>query len=572
MTADDSGQGELAIRSFARFVGLDVSSRDAPAIIERLEEVRRAVDVARATLEASAGGSGAESGAAPNSASDRAKGRDTQRPDKLDASRRFGGGLTGPGRRPSSMGRDRGAPPGGLTDLDVATAGPLLRAGEISALELTNAYLDSIERHNERLGAYITVTSERAREDAARADELLKSTRRPGPLAGIPIGHKDLILTKGIRTTFHTEAYKDFVPDVDAAVVEILDRAGTVLLGKLNTYELGSGDGPVFGPARNPWDPSRQPGGSSSGSAVAVSSGLAAAATGSDAGGSIRVPAALCGVVGLKPTRGVVSRFPDQGCSMSVIGPIARNARDAALLFDVMRRHDARDPWSVPTEVTTAGARSTPRPSELVVGIPRSWLEAPMHGDVEGAFTTALETLADIGYKIRDIELPHAQLSETLGTVIAHVECAGRYRKLLDQGAPLSDFFRQLLIASQLYTASDYELAQHVRALQTHEVDSVHAYVDIICTPTVPYPAFAFDQTRMNVRGGQVNPRTGLGRYTRLSNLTGHPSLSIPCGFTREGMPVGLQLMGRPFEEATLLSIATAFDDATGWSLHRPTV
>lgn len=431
---------------------------------------------------------------------------------------------------------------------DLATA---IRERRASPVAIAEEKLRAIHALNDDLIAYLTVSTERAMEDAARAEAELSQGIYRGPLHGVPIAHKDLIPTKGIRTTYHTHAFKDNVPDEDAPIVSLLARQGTVLLGKVNTLELGSGDGDVFGLARNPWDPARQVGGSSSGSAVAVAAGLAAAATGSDAGGSIRIPAAFCGIVGVKPTAGLVETSRGTN-GISVTGPMTRTTLDAAVMLGAMSGQPG------------LAERVTGDVTGLTVGVPVDWLDTPIEDEVLSSMHSAVEVLRGLGAKVCEVRLPHAHASEVLGGVVTHVDNFTKYRFLLDQGAQLGKFVHELLVAAELYPAAAYRLGQRLRRLMVAEVTAAHEVADILVTPMVPYRSALLGETALRLGSTTVNPRTGQGRFTRLSNLTGFPSLSVPTGLDSNGMPLSVQLHGRPFEEDVILTAARAIE------LHNP--
>lgn len=455
---------------------------------------------------------------------------------------------TGPGPTAGTGPTDRTWPartPDDAGDLfDLAAS---IRERRLSPVAVAEEKLRAIAALNGELIAYLTVAGERALADAERAERELAQGVYRGPLHGVPIAHKDLIPTKGIRTTYHTAAFKDNVPDEDAPIVKRLARAGTVLLGKANTLELGSGDGDVFGLARNPWDPARQVGGSSSGSAVAVAAGLAAAATGTDAGGSIRIPAAFCGIVGVKPTAGLVEVSKGTN-GISVTGPMTRTTLDAALMLEVM------------TGDTGLTERVTGDVAGLTVGMPVDWLDTPLEDEIASSMQHALDVLRGLGASVREVRLPHASASEVLGGVVTHVDNFAKYRFLLEQGAQLGKFVHELLLAAELYPAAAYRLGQRLRRLMVEEVTAAHATADILITPMVPYRAARLGETELRIGATTVNPRTGQGRFTRLSNLTGFPSLSVPTGFDSNGMPLSVQLHGRPFEEAVILSAARAIE------------
>lgn len=430
---------------------------------------------------------------------------------------------------------------------DLIELAAAIRERRASPLELTERYLQQIEALNPELIAYLTVSSERALADAERAEHELAAGKYRGSLHGVPIAHKDLIATRGIRTTWHTDYFKEHVPEADAPVVARLAAAGSVLLGKANTLELGSGDGDVFGLALNPWDLERQVGGSSSGSAVAVASGLAAAATGTDAGGSIRIPAAFCGVVGLKPTAGLIDMGRGRN-GLSVAGPMTRTVLDAAVMLEAM------------ASLSGIVEQTTGEVGGLTVGVPADWIDVPLEDEVAAALHGSIDLLRSLGAAVREVRLPHAAASEVLGGVITHVELFGKYRFLLDADARLGRFVHELLVSAELYPASSYMVAQRLRCLMIDEVASAHQEVDVMISPVVPYRAARLDQSELHIGETTVNPRTGQGRFTRLSNLTGYPSLSVPTGLDTNGMPLAVQLHGRPFEEATLLRVARAIE------------
>lgn len=440
---------------------------------------------------------------------------------------------------------------------DLLEVGAALRARKVTAVALTEQYLSNIEKLNPQLIAYLTVSPERALQDARRADEELNGGIYRGPMHGVPIAHKDLIATRGVRTTYHTDHFKENVPDADAPIVSRLAHAGTVLLGKANTLELGSGDGDVFGLALNPWDPQRQVGGSSSGSAVAVAAGLAAAATGTDAGGSIRIPAAFCGLVGLKPTAGLVDMGEGRS-GLSVTGPMTRTTLDAAVMLEAM------------SGVRGAAAQVHGGVDGLRVGVPVDWLDTPLEDEVKRALDDSIQALKAGGARIVQVRLPHAAASEVLGGVITHVELFAKYRFLLEAGAKLGRFVHELLVAAELYPASNYVVAQRLRRLMVRQVLAAHEQADVLISPTVPYRAARLDQTSLKMGDATVNPRTGQGRFTRLSNLTGFPSLSVPTGLDGNGVPLAVQLQGRPYEEATLLRAARCIELANPQRTARP--
>jgi aspartyl-tRNA(Asn)/glutamyl-tRNA(Gln) amidotransferase subunit A len=321
--------------------------------------------------------------------------------------------------------------------------------------------------------------------------------------------------------------------------------------------------GDTFGPARNPWDVAREAGGSSSGSGAAVAADLVAGATGSDAAGSIRVPAAFCGVVGLKPTFGTIGRFPGAWNSASTVGPMTKTVRDAAIMLEWMVDPGSRHLY------TGLESRLHATVSALTVGVPRRWLDVPMDADVERGYWNVVEWFKDAGATLVDVELPHAEWSQTIGSVITTVEGFAPLQPLLAQGASIGTYVRQTILTSQLITANDMLLAKAARRLLIDEMTHVHRTADLIITPSVPYPAYRFDETELNLVRGTVNARANLTVFGRMANLTGFPAVSVPCGFTGAGLPLAFQLMGRPYEEGLLLGAAATYEDATVWHDRR---
>lgn len=460
---------------------------------------------------------------------------------------------------------------GDLIDLTIAALAPKLAAREISPVELTEAYLDRIERLNDRVHAYVHVTAERARADARAAEAELRAGQVRGPLHGIPIGLKDLYHTAGIPTTGHSRAYLDHVPTEDAPVVTRLREAGTVLLGKLAMHELATGvadgDGP-FPRARNPWNLDRQPSGSSSGSGAALAAQLCVGSLGSDTGGSIRGPAHCCGIVGLKPTYGLASRRGVMPLSWSLdhVGPMARTVEDVAILLQAIAGHDPLDDGSadvpIPDYVSGLGAL----PSTLTVGVPWSYLEGLGDGldpDVLSTFRTAVNDLATLGFSVKPVEIPHLDIAGDFATAILVAEAyaiheQGFRERLELYGKP----FRERVLRGALMSAADYLQATRVRGRFSRAVADVMTRVDLIAMPTMATPAELFDDPN-------VVPYSRPS-FTRVFNATGQPSISVPCGFIDGGLPVGLMLSGRPCEDLSVLQAAHAYEQSHDWHLRHP--
>jgi aspartyl-tRNA(Asn)/glutamyl-tRNA(Gln) amidotransferase subunit A len=474
----------------------------------------------------------------------------------------------------------RGAQETSMSDLDlanlsIARAARALRAKELSPLELTDAYLRRIELLNPRVNAYITVTAERAREDARRATEELAAGRARGPLHGIPIAHKDLYETAGIRTTGGGKFHAQHVPSADCTVARKLREAGTVLLGKLNTHEYAYGvttDNPHYGATRNPWNLAQIPGGSSGGSGAAIAAGLATATTGTDTGGSIRMPASLCGVVGLKPTYGRVSKQGVLPLSYAFdhAGPLTRTVEDAALVLNAIAGYDADDATSVraPAEDYTAQLGAGVR--GLRVGVPRAWFFERCDEEVAARVEAALADLRRLGADVREIELPG--VGEGVGATFAFVTAEAQEIHAEGLRSRPEDFGADVRALLQTPAPSGIALMTALRARDALMVTMRRALecVDVLATPATPIPAVPIGADSVRVLGEDESVLAAMIRCTAPFNATRLPALSLPCGFTRAGLPIGLQIAGRPFDEATVLRVGHAYEQATEWHLRAP--
>jgi aspartyl-tRNA(Asn)/glutamyl-tRNA(Gln) amidotransferase subunit A len=459
------------------------------------------------------------------------------------------------------------------TDLTLAEAAEALRARRLSPLELTDAHLARIERMNPRINAYVTVTAERARDDARRAGDAIARGDHRGPLHGIPIGLKDLVETAGIRTTCGSKVHATHVPATDATVMRKLAQAGAVLLGKLNTHEYAFGvttNNPHWGATRNPWDTTRIPGGSSGGSGAAVAARLATAAIGTDTGGSIRIPAALCGVVGLKPTFGRVSKagvFP-MAYLLDHVGPLTRSVEDAAIMLAAIAGYDPADATTVPMPVDDYRARLRDGIRGLRVGVPRSRLFAPLDPHVAAAVEEALRTLARLGADVRDVEVPELPTAAMFDLIVVEAKAIHAdtlAHRMADLGLDL-----QLYLSSP--TGDAVSMASGLETLRRYSaaIRGVLDTVDVLVSPTCPIGAPPIGADVVAV--GPVELQTFFAMAVRTSpfNAAGLPALSMPCGFTPDGLPIGLQIAGRPFDEATVLRAAWAYEQATDWHERRP--
>jgi aspartyl-tRNA(Asn)/glutamyl-tRNA(Gln) amidotransferase subunit A len=453
---------------------------------------------------------------------------------------------------------------------------PLLRKREISPVELAQRYLLRIERIHPRLDAFLTVTADRALAEARAAERELLRGRYRGPLHGIPIALKDNIWTRGIPTTAGSAILRDFVPGEDATVVRRLRRAGAVLLGKTNLHEFAYGitsENPHFGAVRNPWAGDRIAGGSSGGSAAAVAAGLCVAALGSDTGGSIRVPSALCGVVGLKPTFGRVSVhgvFP-LAPSFDHVGPIARSVGDAALLLEAIAGRDPLDPGSVARSHRNF-LRSTRREKRRL-GLPKEYFWEPLDPEVRALAEAALESLERLGAAIEEVSLPSIAEAVEAANLIAAVEAREVHERagtFPARAAEYGEDVRRRLERGGEVRALDYRGALEVLRRSRAEFEAVMARVEAIVTPTTPIPAPPIGSDQIRVGDTEESVRSALLRGNRPANFTGLPAISVPCGFTRAGLPAGLELMGRRFDESTLLGIARQYERHQPWCSRHP--
>jgi aspartyl-tRNA(Asn)/glutamyl-tRNA(Gln) amidotransferase subunit A len=465
-----------------------------------------------------------------------------------------------------------------LAALTIATAGRLLRSRKLSPVELTEACLARIRRLDPGLKAFITVTGELALEQARRAERELARGRARGPLHGIPLSLKDLYWTAGIRTTAGSRILQDFVPGEDAAVTTRLREAGSILLGKTNLHEFAAGvttDNPHFGTCQNPWKPGHIPGGSSGGSAAAVAAGLGLASLGSDTGGSIRIPAAFCGIVGHKPTYGLVPRHGvlPESWSLDHGGPMTRTALDAALVLQTIAGHDARDPSSSRRRVPALARALRPALEGLRVGVPRNYYFDLVDPEVERAVRQAIRELRGLGATVRDVWLPGVEAALDTCFVVAWAEAAHYHRPwLLARAQDYGPDVRALLEGALLYLASDYLQGQRVRARIRHSLAGAFRKVDVLVSPAAPLAAPPIGQLETVLGGRPVSVLDVAARLTCVANLTGEPACSVPCGFTGDGLPIGLMIHGRAFEDATVLRVAHAYERATGWTTRRPSL
>ncbi|SOE02074.1 amidase [Blastococcus haudaquaticus] len=440
----------------------------------------------------------------------------------------------------------------------MAEAGERLAAGELSPVELTEAYLAAIAERDDSVNAYLTVTADRAREDAVRAEQELRSGARRGPLHGVPVALKDLIETAGIRTTGGSRILADHVPRRDAVLAQNLRAAGTVLLGKTSTHEYaygGTSNNPHYGPTRNPWDRDRIPGGSSGGSAAAVVSGTAPGAVGTDTCGSVRIPAALCGCVGLKPTRGRVNLdgILPLAPSLDHGGPITRSVRDAALLLDAMTGTTSE--WTAATDV--------PDLRGTTVGVPTRYFFELVDPGVRAAVQASLDLMADAGATVRPVDVGDlrplvAAIFLRVGAEAQEVHRATFPSRREDYGPDLVENLSRPAPTEARLAAAEQVIAEGVAALL-----AALGEVDVLATPTTPLTAPPIGAQRVEVAGEDLHIEEMLTGFTSAFNAAGVPALTVPCGLVG-GLPTGLQLVGRAGSEPTVVRVGAAYEALRG--------
>lgn len=462
--------------------------------------------------------------------------------------------------------------------LTIAEAAPFIADKRLSPVELTRARLDRIERTDDRLNSFITLLADEALAEARNAESAILAGDYRGPLHGIPIALKDLYYTEGIRTTIGSRIMNDFVPAYDAAVTERFRDAGATLLGKLQMHEFALGvtsENPHHGPAHNPWDIDRITGGSSGGSGSSVAAGQCMAALGSDTGGSIRIPSALCGIVGLKPTFGRVSRhgvFP-LAHSLDTVGPMTRSVADAALIMNAIAGYDARDPSCAnrPNEDFTALLGRDI--DSLRVGVPQEYFYDVIDHEVRAAVLQAARAFETLGAHVEDCSIPALNDSIAISGAILLTEAAEVHLdNLRRRASDIGDDVRSRLEDGAVTPAITYIKAQRARTQFNRQIAAAMSAHDVLLAPAVPVGAPRIDASAVEIGGATESKLALMPRLTRPFNICGVPTVSVPCGFTSDGLPIGMQLAARPFEDALALQAAHAYEQATDWHTRRPPI
>ena len=484
-----------------------------------------------------------------------------------------------------------------LPFLTIREVSDLIRERKVSSVELTQSVLSRIEKLDSRLNSYITVLGGQSLKSAEQADKDLASGNYRSRLHGIPISIKDIFVMTGVRTTCGSKILENFVSPYDSTVAKKLKEAGAIILGKSNMDEFAMGSSTetsYFGPTMNPWDLKRVPGGSSGGSASAVAASLCFASVGTDTGGSIRQPAALCGVVGMKPTYGRVSRFGmiafasslDQG------GPIAKSVEDAAIMLGLISGRDPRDSTSVNISTPDYGECLKDSIKGVRIGVPKEYFVKGIDSEVEQAIRDAIALIEDLGGDVEEISLPHTEHAVSAYYIIAPSEASSnlarydgvRYGLRMAAAKNLGDMYketrasgfgdevkRRIMIGTYGLSAGYYDAyylkAQRVRTLIKRDFEEAFSGVDAIVTPTTPEPAF-----RIGEKSDDPLKMYLSDIFTIPCNLAGLPGVSIPCGFTSNGLPIGLQILGKPFDEETILRVAHAYEQHTNWRERRPSI
>lgn len=452
-----------------------------------------------------------------------------------------------------------------LAAKSIGELAPLLKDKEISPVELTEAVLQNVDRYDGQVNSYIEIQADQARQAAKTAENEMAKGQYRGSLHGIPMALKDILYFKGETATMGSEIHRHFVPEFDATAVAKLKSAGVIFTGKLNMHEYAWGattTNPHFGACKNPWDLSKIPGGSSGGSGAAVAADMAIASLGTDTGGSIRIPAASCGIIGLKPTHGRISKF---GCfplawSLDHIGPMTKTVYDAALLLETLAGYDPKDPTSVKKPSREYSTLLSEDLKGEVIGIDEDYFFRNVDKRVDEAVRQALSELEKLGARIEPVKIPSLAQSEYAELVTITSEASAIHHKnLIKHPDKFGDDTRFLLEFGELVTAVDYLQAQQIRRKLNNDFAQVFKRVDVLISPTLPFLPPPIGDSTVDINGQVLSFLDEVIRFTGPGNLTGLPALSIPCG-VRDGLPVGLQIMGPAFEEEKVLNVAYALE------------
>ena len=454
----------------------------------------------------------------------------------------------------------------------------LVQNKEISPVEIIEAHLTRIDATEPVLNSFITLLADEARGAALQAEKDIQAGRYKGPLHGIPVALKDLYNTGGVRTTSGSRIFDNFIPTEDCTVAAKFQQAGAILVGKLNMHPFAygpTGENLDYGHMHNPWNPDMVTGGSSGGSGSAAAAGQCTITTGSDTGGSIRIPAALCGIVGLKPTYGLVSRHGLTALSWSLDhpGPMTRTVEDAAITMNVIAGHDPKDVASAKVDIPDYTSALTGDIKGLRIGIVKEYFETPLDPQVRKAVMDAIGLLESMGAEVKEVSYPMFNQSQAISSTVLMSEATAYHRDLLEkEGHQIYEPVRQRLEAGLFISAAEYLRAQQARTIFDNQGRSLLDDVDLLAGPTEPVTAPRIMASKVMAGEQEVGVVGALTQYTRPYNINGFPAISVPCGFSDENMPIGLQLAGKPFDELTVLRAAHAYEQATDWHTRRPPV
>lgn len=465
-----------------------------------------------------------------------------------------------------------------ITQLTIAQLGRQVQRKAISPVEIAKAFIHRIEQLEPQLNAFISTSFEEAIDSAQAAEKQIQKNDYRGPFHGLPIGFKDLFWTRGIKTTSGSRIEENFVPEEDSTVVSKFKAAGAYVIGKLNMVEYAfgpTGANAHYGSPSNPWNLERMPGGSSSGSGVAVAAGEAPLAMGTDTGGSVRIPASLCGITGLKPTYGLVSKFGVTPLSWTLDhpGPLAHTAQDVALAMNIIAGYDSRDPASANqacpdfTQNFGKGVRG------VRIGIPRDYVWDVIDKEVRSSFNSAMAQFEALGANVEEVAFPELEYAEAISSIIITSEAnAYHSANILSKGDLFDPAVRRRLEGGFFISAGQYLQALRASGVVRKRMQNIMNHIDLIATPTTASPAPIIGALTTLVDGVEVPTRETLLRLTRIFNLNGPPAISLPCGFSTEGLPIGLQLVGKPFDDSFVLGAAHAYQQVTEWHVQRPTL
>jgi aspartyl-tRNA(Asn)/glutamyl-tRNA(Gln) amidotransferase subunit A len=466
-----------------------------------------------------------------------------------------------------------------LLGLTLAEAARLVRQRKVSPVELVEAVLARIKAHDGILKSFITVFEEQALQVARAAELLSGAGHELGPLQGIPIALKDNVAVRGTRTTAGSKILADWIPESDATVATRLRQAGAIFIGKTNMHEFawgGTSANPHYGAVRNPWNTERFPAGSSGGSAVAVAGRFCFGAVGTDTGGSIRLPSAINGIVGLRPSYGRVSNHGviPLAWSMDTVGPMARTVEDCALMFGAMAGFDAKDAGSAARGCDDYLKGLADGCRHLRIGVVPGYFFEHLQAPVRAAVQAALATFVELGAQVIDVDIRniHGNISAQL-TIESAEPSTYHQRDLRERPQDYGDDVRTLLEAGELLLATHYLQAQRYRALLRSEFIEAFRSVDVFICPSLPFAATRMGETKVVIEPGQEEDMlSAIMQFTGVASLTGLPSLNVPCGFDPDGLPIGMQIIGRPFDEATLFRVGHAFQQATEFHARAPSL